>query len=345
MEARPKIQDIARISGLSPATIDRVLNNRPGVSAKAMRSVDEAIRKLNDQITETSGGDGTYDVILPRQAGLSTEYLAAAFRFHANARGMQLRSHFVERLDPGSLVNALARCADQNSAGIAFQALEDPAVREVVGHLMVANIPLLTVVSDLAGLGLGYVGLDNRAAGRTAGFLMGLLSRGRGPVAIIWGGHLYRGHDEREFGFRSSWRIEHPQTEIMDVTCTQDDAEEAFERLSELLKKEPRLAGVYSVGGGILGAVRALDQRQSKGEPCVLIGHNLTANTREHLLNRKIDALIHQDMSLIAERSIKYLLSTPDKQRAFAGEVPTQIVIRENVSSHLNTDLFRDLPV
>src|SRR5690606_41278648 len=47
-----------------------------------------------------------------------------------------------------------------------------------------------------------YVGLDNRAAGRTAGLLLGRFIGPRtGKVAMIAGSRHYRGHEEREMGF------------------------------------------------------------------------------------------------------------------------------------------------
>jgi|32_taG_2_1085360.scaffolds.fasta_scaffold01748_3 LacI family transcriptional regulator len=330
------------VSGLSPATVDRVLNERPGVSAKAKRLVEAAIRELAASPRRHMGEGAVYDVILPDRAGMSTDYLAAAFRKFAEARGAEAKVTLVERLNPDSLSRALTRCAERGSAGIAFQAVEDPAVRETASQVISQGTPLVTVVSDLNGMGLQYVGLDNRAAGRTAGYLMGLMAKGEGPVAVIWGGHLYRGHDEREFGFRSALRGDHPGIEVLDVTCTQDDADEAYDRLSELLAQRRSLAGVYSVGGGILGAVKALQRHHKNDHKSVLIGHNLTANTRDHLLARRIDALIHQDMLLIAEKSLNFLAGE-DSSRRTREEIPIQIVTRENVSSHLRFELLGDV--
>ena len=43
------IQDVARRAGVSVATIDRVLNRRPGVKALTVEKVETAIRELNYQ--------------------------------------------------------------------------------------------------------------------------------------------------------------------------------------------------------------------------------------------------------------------------------------------------------
>ena len=52
-------------------------------------------------------------------------------------------------------------------------ALEHPAVREAVNALAAAGVPTVTLISDIANARrAAYVGLDNRSAGRTAGYLM-----------------------------------------------------------------------------------------------------------------------------------------------------------------------------
>ena len=52
---------------------------------------------------------------------------------------------------------------------MAFMALEHPAVREAVNQLAERGVPTVTLISDIAHTSrAAYVGLDNRAAGRTA---------------------------------------------------------------------------------------------------------------------------------------------------------------------------------
>lgn len=43
---RPTVRDIAQHTGLSVATVDRVLHERPGVSVTSRRKVREAVHTL-----------------------------------------------------------------------------------------------------------------------------------------------------------------------------------------------------------------------------------------------------------------------------------------------------------
>src|SRR5947207_12333610 len=47
--AKVTIQDVARTAGVSVATVDRVLNRRPGVRSPTIGKVESAIRELNYQ--------------------------------------------------------------------------------------------------------------------------------------------------------------------------------------------------------------------------------------------------------------------------------------------------------
>ena len=68
------IQDVARRAGVSVATIDRVLNHRPGVRLQTVEKVESAIRELNyqpDRIAARLARGREYRLwfILPTTAG------------------------------------------------------------------------------------------------------------------------------------------------------------------------------------------------------------------------------------------------------------------------------------
>jgi LacI family transcriptional regulator len=330
LERRPRVADVAARAGVSTATVDRVINGRGGVHQKTVARVEEAIREIvrgDHRIAPRSGA--RFDIFLPADSGRSTEVLAEALTTACAAQGVDADIVPIERINPTVLAERLLGCAARGSAGVAFQGVDHPIVRDAMQELTRANIPIVTLCSDVTGVErLAYVGVDNRAAGRTSGMLMGRFCRGPGKLAVVWGGSLYRSHEEREIGFRAVLRHEHPDLQILEMVNGNDDADMNFARLSEVIAKHPDLLGVYCVGGGQKGVAAALEQA-GVAASVVMIGHNFNEETKPFLLSGTIDAVIHQDMTRIAGMAMDCLLGA--KRLPPQAGIPVEIITRENL--------------
>ena len=325
---RPRVAEVAARAGVSTATVDRVINARGGVRQKTVALVEKAIREIAAADRARPTHAATFDIFLPANSGRSTEVLAEAITRASEARGAQARVVFVERMNPAALADQLMDCARGGSSGVAVQALDHPLVSEAFNELARARIPVVTVCSDITEVDrLAYIGVDNRAAGRTAGFLMGRFCRGPGKMAVVWGGQLQRSHEEREIGFRAVLRQEHPALQIVEVNGN-DDPDINFARVSELIARQPDLLGVYCVGGG-QGAVAAAIETAGLSQKLVMIGHNFNDETRPFLLSGTIDAIIHQDMTRIADAALACLIDV--KRSPASGGIPIEIITRENL--------------
>ena len=77
---------------------------------------------------------------------------------------------------------------------------------------------MVTLVTDVpASRRAAYVGLDNRAAGATAAYLIAQwLGRTPGDVLVVRGNGSYRGEDERSAGFRAELSSARRVFEIVD---------------------------------------------------------------------------------------------------------------------------------
>lgn len=332
LERRPKVATVAARAGVSTATVDRVINRRGGVHQRTVTRVEDAIREIvgggpaNRIAPRTSG---QFDIFLPANSGRSTEVLAEALTATCETHGVDVEIVPVERINPAALADRLLAVARRGSAGVAFQGVDHPIVRDAMLELTRANIPIVTLCSDVAGVDrLAYVGVDNRAAGRTSGMLMGRFCHGPGKLAVVWGGSLYRSHEEREIGFRAVLRHEYPELQILEMVNGDDDAELNFTRFSEVIARHPDLRGVYCVGGGQKGVAAALEAA-GVAQSIVMIGHNFNEETKPFLLAGTIDAVIHQDMTRIANAAMDWLLGSKPLP-ANAG-IPVEIITRENM--------------
>lgn len=127
-----------------------------------------------------------------------------------------------------------------------------------------------------------YIGIDNRAAGAAAAYLITQwLSRRPGAVLVMLSSSFFRGEEEREMGFRAALRTVHPARRIIDVTDT-DGLDATIGGLVRVaLEREAAVPAVYSIGGGntaILGAFA-----ETGRPPPLFIAHDLDADNRRLL--------------------------------------------------------------
>ena len=109
-------------------------------------------------------------------------------------------------------------------------AVDHPRTRSILQGMVDAGIKLVTIASDVpASPRSTYVGLDNRVAGRTAALLMGRLLRGlAGNIAIVTGSRSYRGHEEREMGFRAVLGEDFPELSVTIAVDINEDGEASY---------------------------------------------------------------------------------------------------------------------
>lgn len=182
MVKKPTMQDVADSAGVGVATVDRVLNNRTSVRSATAARVINAAQKL-----------GYYSIpviqhrlaaklplrrlgfILQKSEDSFYQQLGEQFKSctenEAHIRGRA----FVEFVDDLSAEKiSAAMLGLQNKVDvIACVAIEHPIVSQTVSDLAKRGIPVIALLSTLGARSLaGYVGVDNRQLGRTAGWLM-----------------------------------------------------------------------------------------------------------------------------------------------------------------------------
>ncbi|WP_315835974.1 LacI family DNA-binding transcriptional regulator [Bradyrhizobium prioriisuperbiae] len=336
-----RIADVARLAGVSTATVDRVLNRRPGVRAITVQRVLKAATELDympaEQILAAMtpkpmrlvfllpAGTNRFLAMLGQLVAHSGDRLAA---FNVRATVETIRS-----FNPELLARALWDQRDR-ADGVAFMALEHPAVREAVNNLNARGVPSVTLISDILNARrAAYVGLDNRSAGRTAGYLIArFIGQRPAKVAVIAGSLSYRAHEEREMGFLHLFEELFPAIKVVGLREGQDDADKNYRQTRMLLAQHPDLGGIYNIGGGADGVGRALREAR-RAHDVVFVGHGLSADTRALLIDGTMDAVITQN-PLNAMMSCVAIFDNlrAGRPAEFGVEPPrSEIIFRENI--------------
>ncbi|MBM3605550.1 MAG: substrate-binding domain-containing protein [Alphaproteobacteria bacterium] len=173
--------------------------------------------------------------------------------------------------------------------------------------------------------------IDNRAAGRLAGLLLGRLigTGSQRDIALFVGSRAYRGHEEREMGFRSILSDEFPELRIAAYAEVGDDRDRAYEEMNSILR-DRRISGVYNIGSGNQGIARALREARQARET-IFIGHDLTNASRLLLLERTLDAVIDQNPRVEAREVVRMLVSAVRGRTEPDYPPRNQVIFRENI--------------
>ena len=302
MRRRATVHDVARVAGVSLATVDRVLNGRPGVRPQTVEKVEAAIGSLGFSRDLSAS-------LLARARDLrllfiipdgGNEFMARLAQAVADATGPALpeRTHLqtlrVPALDASALAAALDRLDPRDCDCAVVVASDESEVMAAAERAEARGLALMTLVSDLPGAQhRPFVGIDNVAAGRTAASLLGRFVQ-RGKIGVVAGSLHLRDHADRLLGFRSVLASEFPEVEIVGPVEGHDEEAATQVAVLQLLAEHPDLLGLYNLGAGNSGLVPALEQRDPVGHLRV-VAHELTGSTRAGLLSGTVDVVLDQN--------------------------------------------------
>lgn len=307
-----RIREIAEQSGLSVATVDRVLNARPGVRASTVAEVRQAVLDLDRQRDQVRLAGRTFliDLVMRAPKRFTAGVRAALEAELPTLQPAVVRARFRLR-EEGPVAEVAATLDDiarRGSHGVLLKAPDHPLVVEAVERLVERGVPVVTLATDLPlSRRAAYVGIDNRAAGATAAYLLTTMGAGSSaPVLVTLSSTSFRGEEEREAGFRSAMREMAPGRVLREVSETDGLDASMLRAVDEVLDTEPDLDAVYSIGGGNTAVLEAFGGRGRT--PRVFVGHDLDADNLVLLRRHQITAVLHHDLRADARQACRLLL-------------------------------------
>ena len=306
------IREIARQSGLSEATVDRVLNKRPGVRPSTAANVAQAITDLDRQRSQLRLNGRTFivDLVMQTPDRFSAAVKSALELELPMLRPAVVRSRFDfrEKARPGELVRALDDIRHRGSKGVILKAPDEPEISEAIGRLHDTGIPVVTLVTDIPlSQRVAYVGIDNRAAGATAAYLMDQwLTEDDDAILMALSRSAFRGEEEREMGFRTTMRERAGGRALIEATDTDGIDTAVRDQTISILREHPEITAVYSIGGGNKAI---LDAFELVGRKCrVFIAHDLDRDNLSLIQNRQITAVLHHDLRHDMRRACQVIM-------------------------------------
>lgn len=316
----PTVNDIARVAGVSLATVDRVLNGRPGVRSVTIEKVRTAIEELGyvrDRAAANLARGRFYNLlfILPDSEDEFVTTIEQKIRDFTRVQGgdrTRVHKIRVRSFDPKEVAGIIGRINPRHFHGVAVFGPETPSVRDAIDRLKRNGVAVVALVSDLPSSARDhFVGIDNTSAGKTAGKLMGrFLGVDRGKIVVLTGSRLARDHIERRLGFDTVMQREFPRFHVLPSIEAPEDPAQLRQLLTRVFAQDG-ICAVYSSTGDNRGLISFLENA-GLGDRLTVIGHELTDVSRAALESGTFDAVISQDAGHLVRSSVRLLRAQID---------------------------------
>ncbi|MBA4698086.1 MAG: substrate-binding domain-containing protein [Ruminococcus sp.] len=337
------IKEIAELANVSRGTVDKVLNDRPGVKKETRQKVLKIAKELNYKpnflgkaLVQSKAHVKIGIVLTPEYNPYIQEVIAGIKRAQDEfqAFGIEVVIKMLISLEPAEQISILNELESEGAAGMAVLPIDDPTVRDKINQLVSRGIDVITFNSKIEGTNdFCFVGQDHRKGGRTAaGLLMKLLPSG-GDVGVIISSYRLSCHQNRLQGFLDKLKESSSPLHVLEVQENQERKDDAFKITLEYCNQHPDLKGLYITGGGIAGVGSALNLLNLSHKIAVVC-HDLIPDTLVLLKNGTVDFALGQSPDFQGYQLVKILFERLIKRQKPENkdvEIPITIATQDSL--------------
>ena len=312
------IKKIAELSGVSRGTVDRVLNNRPGVKSETEQKIRKIAKELGyhpnmagQLLASRKKKYHLLFIIYASPLGVFFENIFHAAQQKAkelHALGIAVEFVHIQKFDTEYLEKQFNQIKLEEFDGIAIAPLAFQPIQRFIDRIEEKGIPLVFFNSeDQSKNRLCYVGSDYYQAGKVAAGLTALSIAGKGIVGIITLGTAdMQSVAERLRGFEDEISTNYNTIDILKSKKFEIASQGDYLRVSEEVKKHPEINAFYVVNAGDCSICKEI--QKTAGDRRVVIITNSLMPAQVELLHKNI------------------ISATIDQQPEVQGSLPLQIL-------------------
>lgn len=336
------MKKIAEIAGVSRATVDRVLNNRPNVKPEVRKRIMEIADMLGyepnlaGKALVRQNKPYNIGVILPivendRFYERIHEGMKAAQKEFRDM-GISVIYEYSHEYSVEDQLESIGKLVEQDISALALVPINDDRIKDKLNSL---NDSIVTVsyVSDIESIDkLCFVGINAEKSGRMSGDLLSKVLGKDSNIIIITTSHGVLAQKLRIKGAIDAIMESHMNQKVIGIYENYDRDDVTYECLKKALEEHEQIDGIYSATGlGSAGLGKALAEIDPDNNIKV-VASDLTPKTMELIQKRVVDFTITQHPSDIGYKTIRtiarYLLmgkqiSQPNKMMEIHTEIRT----------------------
>ena len=348
-----RIKDIAKMSGVSAGTVDRVLHERGEVSKKSKEKVEKVLKEINyspNLLARSLASKKAYRFVCLTPAYQSKEYwesidrgfdMAAAdyFQYH-----IHLEKLYFDQYDVESFKSATNNILQTKPNAVIMAPFFTEETLDFTHQLTLLNIPFSFIDSMIEGVDfLTYYGQNSFQSGYLAAKLLVNLLPEKTKIAIISAkiiGSESNQTKARKAGFLNFIRENNfPENNLIQVEIASRDENTNLEVMRNIFKTNENLRAIVAVDSKVYRIARYLEKLEING--INLIGYDLLDENVKYLKNGFVSCLFAQRPEKQAYFSVRDICSKLILKQDVntINFVPIDVILKENIDDYL---LFRE---
>ena len=339
---KPTMKAIAEAAKVSRGTVDRALNDRPGVN----QEVRERVRKIAKDMgyePNLAGKALAYQknplrigvIILNKYDPFFEEVHRGVLQALQEYKdfGIHLEIRMMESISTEEQLRCINELVEENIVALALSPLEEEQIKVELQKLTKKKIKIVTMNTDITKVNkLCFIGQNLIRSGRVAGELMGQILPAGGEIAILSGSPRVKALKERIQGFKEVVEAEYKSLTISEVLENVMNDEDSYNTTVQLVNRKPELKGIFITSRGVGGVGSALCDLSR--QDIKLICNDLRDEIVVLIKNKTINFTITQEPFMQGYLPIKILFEYFFKnQKPLSKNIYTklQIVTKENL--------------
>ena len=245
MSQKIRIKDIAEKAGVSVGTVDRIIHNRPNVSAAARAKVEKVLEEINYQPNMYASAlaynkSYTFHIIMPKHESEAywQEIEEGAKKACEQRRDfhVEVKFSFYTRFDDESFSSVFSDVLENDPNGVVVIPSNLETTKKYTDQLHERDIPFVLLDSYLPDLKpLSFYGQDSFRSGYFAARMLMLIAKEEKEIMIMRltkiGKVASKQQENREVGFRHYMSEHFPSIRIISMELPMDKDRKGYDMI------------------------------------------------------------------------------------------------------------------
>ena len=245
------MQQIAKLAGVSRGTVDRVLNNRPGVNPDTYKKIKEIADELNYQpnlaarALKFSHKTCKIGILMMDKKEFTDQILAGIKGVEKSYKehGVELEIAYCNDTTE-EIIKTIDNLIESGVSGLALRIFDNDEINKKVNEVIASGMPVITFNSDIPSTNrMCYIGNNHIAAGRVAADLMAISLQDKGNI-LLFTTNALNACTTRLSSFINSISNRYPNVNIAEI-IEANSMGESLEYLTKYIEKHPDIDGLY----------------------------------------------------------------------------------------------------